>query len=249
MNRAKQVAALRGAHQKIAEKLSPMADDAGFSLTIGLSSAADKEQDLGVIRKTLSALADQELATLQAVLELRAEANLLLGILVEASDLPSLDLLPPVRDRFMATAGRIDKAVKVLKDPDIAKLFEAFVAFGKSDGNVFDLRKKELETASAAAKVVAENGALAKDFDAQLADLERRSEAAARHGREQFRSGDLAGQGGAHIDRAAQSRRRLPDRLALCRARGGPAPDRLAGRNEVDRRRQHRHGRRNQRLG
>ncbi len=178
-NRAKQVAALRGAHQKIAEKLSPMADDAGFSLTIGLSSAADKEQDLGVIRKTLSALADQELATLQAVLELRAEANLLLGILVEASDLPSLDLLPPVRDRFMATAGRIDKAVKVLKDPDIAKLFEAFVVFGKSDGNVFDLRKKELETASAAAKVVAENGALAKDFDAQLADLERRSEAAA----------------------------------------------------------------------
>ncbi len=179
LNRAKQVAALRGAHQKIAEKLSPMADDAGFSLTIGLSSAADKEQDLGVIRKTLSALADQELATLQAVLELRAEANLLLGILVEASDLPSLDLLPPVRDRFMATAGRIDKAVKVLKDPDIAKLFEAFVVFGKSDGNVFDLRKKELETASAAAKVVAENGALAKDFDAQLADLERRSEAAA----------------------------------------------------------------------
>jgi methyl-accepting chemotaxis protein len=178
-SRTRQVAALRGAHQKLAEKLSPMADDAGFSLTLGLSSAADKEQDLAVIRKALSALADQELAQLQAVLELRAEANLMLGILVEAADLPSLDLMPPVRDRFSATAGRIGKAVKVLNDPDIAKLFDAFVAFGRSDGNVFDLRRKELEAASTAAKVVAENGMLAKDFDAQLADLERRSEAAA----------------------------------------------------------------------
>jgi methyl-accepting chemotaxis protein len=178
-SKTKQVAALRGAHQKIAEKLSPMADDAGFSLTLGLSSAADKEQDLGVIRKALSALADQELAQLQAVLELKAEANLMLGILVEAADLPSLDLVPPVRDRFSATAGRIDKAVKVMKDAEIAKLFDAFVAFGKADGNVFDLRRKELEAVGAAAKVVAENGALAKDFAAQLADLERRSEAAA----------------------------------------------------------------------
>ena len=38
-------------------------------------------------------MADQELAVLQAVFEMRAEANLMLGILVEASDLPSLDLL------------------------------------------------------------------------------------------------------------------------------------------------------------
>ncbi len=177
--RIKQVGGLRGAHQKLAEKLSPLADDAGFSLTLGLSGAAEKEQELDVIRKTLTGLADQELAVLQAVLELRAEANLMLGILVEASDLPSLDLLPPVRDRFSATAGRIDKAVKVLKDPDIAKLFDAFIAFGKTDSNVFDLRRKELESAVAAAKLVAENGALAKDFAAKLADLEQRSETSA----------------------------------------------------------------------
>jgi methyl-accepting chemotaxis protein len=178
-NRSRQVAGLRAAHQKLAEKLSPMADDAGFSLTLGLSSAADKETDLEVIRKALATLADQELAQLQAVLELRAEANLMLGILVEASDLPSLDLMPPVRDRFNATSGRMDKAIKVLKDADIARLIAAFAAFGKSDGNVFDLRRKELEAAVAAAKVVAENGTLARDFAAQLADLERRSEAAA----------------------------------------------------------------------
>jgi hypothetical protein len=40
-------------------------------------------------------------------MDLRAESNCMLGILVEAADLPSADLLPPVKDRFTATAGRL----------------------------------------------------------------------------------------------------------------------------------------------
>ena len=36
------VAKLRQAHEKLAEKLGPMADDAAFTLTLGLQSAADK---------------------------------------------------------------------------------------------------------------------------------------------------------------------------------------------------------------
>ena len=178
-SRIKQVAELRAAHQKLAEKLGPLADDAGFSLTLGLSGAADKEEDLKVIQKTLVALADQELAALQAVLDLRAEANLMLGILVEAADLPSLDLLTPVRDRFNATSGRIDKALKVLKNNDVTKLFEAFTAFGKGNNNVFDLRKKELEGGVAAMKIITDNRALAKAFADQVTDLEKRSEVAA----------------------------------------------------------------------
>ena len=109
------VASLRKSHQKLAEKLAPMADDAGFSLTMGLQTAADNK-DLEVVQKTLAALADNELASLQAILDLRAESNLILGILVEAADLPSADLLPPVKDRFTATAGRLGKAAAAFKD-------------------------------------------------------------------------------------------------------------------------------------
>ena len=178
-NRISQVAELRKVQQKISEKLVPMADDAGFSLTLELQGIGDKLDNPEAVKKTLAGLADQELAMLQAVLELRAEANLMLGILVEASDLPSLDLLPPVRDRFKATSGRIDKALKVLKADDITKLFEAFVAFGKRDNNVFDLRKKELEAGAAATKIVADNRTLAKAFADQVTDLEKRSEIAA----------------------------------------------------------------------
>src|SRR5882724_3007108 len=137
------VAGLRKSHQKLAEKLAPMADDAGFTLTMGLQTAADKK-DLEDVQKTLAALADNELVSLQAILDLRAGSNLLLGILVEAADLPSADLLPPIKDRFTATAGRLTKAASAFKDPETSKLVDELVKTGKDSGNVFDLKQREL---------------------------------------------------------------------------------------------------------
>ena len=172
------VANLRKSHQKLAEKLSPMADDAGFTLTMGLQTAADNK-DLEVVQKTLAALADNELASLQAILELRAESNLLLGILVEAADLPSADLLPPVKDRFTATAGRLGKAAAAFKNPETSKLVDELVKTGKDTGNVFDLKQRELVAAKAGTTVVMENRALAQEFETEVASLRKRSETAA----------------------------------------------------------------------
>jgi methyl-accepting chemotaxis protein len=172
------VAGLRKSHQKLAEKLAPMADDAGFTLTLGLQTAADK-QDLEVVQKTLAALADNELVSLQAILELRAESNLILGILVEAADLSSADLLPPVKDRFTATAGRLGKAASAFKDPEASKLVDELVKTGKDGGNIFDLKQKELVAAKTGATVVTENRALAQEFEKEVASLRMRSEASA----------------------------------------------------------------------
>jgi methyl-accepting chemotaxis protein len=172
------VASLRKSHQKLAEKLAPMADDAGFTLTLGLQTAADKK-DLEEVQKTLAALADNELVSLQAVLGLRAESNLLLGILVEAADLPSADLLPPVKDRFTATAGHLAKAVATFKDPETSKLVDELVKPGKDAGNIFELKQRELVAAKTGANVVIENRALAGEFEKEVASLGTRSEAAA----------------------------------------------------------------------
>ena len=172
------VASLRKAHQKLAEKLSPMADDAGFTLTIGLQTVADKK-DLDLVQKTLAALADNELASLQSILELRAESNLALGILVEAADLPSADLLPPVKDRFTSTARHLAKAAAAVNDPETSKLVEDLVKPGKVSGNIFDLKQRELVAAKTGASVVMENRALAQEFEKEVASLGTRSEAAA----------------------------------------------------------------------
>lgn len=172
------VASLRKLHQKLAEKLAPMADDAGFTLTLGLQTAADKK-DLEDVQKTLAALADNELVSLQAILELRAESNLLLGILVEAADLRSADLLPPVKDRFTATAGHLAKAAAAFKDAEASKLVDELVKTGKDAGNIFELKQSELAAAKTGANVVIENRALAQEFQKEVASLGTRSEAAA----------------------------------------------------------------------
>lgn len=172
------VAELRKSHQILAEKLSPMADDAGFTLTLGLQTAADK-QDATVVQKTLATLADNELVSLQAILDLRAESNLVLGILVEAADLPSADLLPPVKDRFTSTAAHLAKAAAALKDPETSKLIDKLVKTGKESGNIFELKQNELAAAKTGATVLKENRSLALEFEKEVASLETRSEAAA----------------------------------------------------------------------
>jgi methyl-accepting chemotaxis protein len=176
--RAARIAALRKTHQQLAEKLIPIADDVGFTLAMALETAADK-QDVAVIRQTLLGLADHELGTLQAVLALRAESNLLLGILVEAADLASVDLLPPVKDRFNATARRLGKAAAVLQNVDTTKLVGQLVEVGGGKDNIFDLKLKEIAATKAGTDVVAQNRELTSQLEVGVRQLGQRSEAAA----------------------------------------------------------------------
>lgn len=176
--RAARITELRKSHQKLAEKLIPIADDVGFTLAMALETAADK-QDVAMIRKTLLGLADNELGALQAVLALRAESNLLLGILVEAADLASADLLPPVKDRFNATARRLGKAAAILNNGETTQLVNQLVAIGNGKDNIFDLKLKEIAASKAGADVVAQNRELTSQLEIGVRQLGQRSEAAA----------------------------------------------------------------------
>jgi methyl-accepting chemotaxis protein len=102
-----------------------------------------------------------------------------LGILVEAADLPAADLMPPVKDRFVAAASHLDKAAADLKDAAITKLATALASFGRRSGNLFDIKEQEFAGAVAGAKVVAQNRALADELEREAAALRTRSEAAA----------------------------------------------------------------------
>ena len=140
------VAGLRKSHQKLAEKLSPMADDAGFTLTLGLRRRRTRRTSRSSRRRWPRWLTTNW-RRCRPSWSLRAESNLILGILVEAADLPSMDLLPPVRDRFTATAGRLGKAAAAFKDAETSKLVAELVKTGKDAGNVFELKQKELVAA------------------------------------------------------------------------------------------------------
>jgi methyl-accepting chemotaxis protein len=172
------VAALRVAHEKLAEKLVPMMDDAAFALTLAIEQAADKGQ-LAEIRQTLGTLADNDLVALQTTLELRAEANLLLGVLVEAADLRNREQMPPVKDRFVAAASHLDRAAAALRDPTVTRLVTDLVSIGRRKGNIFELKDKEFAGAITSEKVIEANRALAGELEREVSALRGRSEVAA----------------------------------------------------------------------
>ncbi len=176
--RANLVGAVRAAHEKLAEKLVPMVDDAAFALTLAIEQAADNGE-LTDVRSTLGKLADKDLVALQTTLELRAESNLLLGVLVEAADLRNREQMPPVKDRFVAAASHLDRASAALKDPEVTKLVANLLSVGRRNGNMFEIKDKEFAGAAVGEKVIAENRALAGELQREVSALRGRSETAA----------------------------------------------------------------------
>jgi methyl-accepting chemotaxis protein len=181
--RVTMVKQIRDSHSALAEALAPLADDAGFDLTTGLQSAADG-LDAQAMKSHLVDLADKQLVVLQAMLELRADSNLAVGLLIEAADVPGKELLPPVRDRFNAAAGHLERSLVGVKNEQITGALRGPVTkllqYGRGDGNIFDLRRRELEAIAAGEQGLATNRTLAKALEQTVAKLVASSETAAK---------------------------------------------------------------------
>jgi methyl-accepting chemotaxis protein len=171
--------AIRASHTALAAALAPLVDDAGFDLTTGLETAADG-MEAKALKAHLSDLADKQLVALQAMLELRADSNLVLGLLIEGANLPSKDLLPPLRDRFNAAATHLNKSLAVLKSEQTLGVLRQPVAkllsFGLGEMNIFELRKRELEAMAEGEKGLAASRTLALSLEQEVAKLVGRNE-------------------------------------------------------------------------
>jgi methyl-accepting chemotaxis protein len=162
------VAKMLAAHRSLAEKLAPLVDDAGFSLQLGLQTATEKN-DIADATKKLGALVDNEVNLLSQLTSLRADSNLVAGVLAEAATTPRKDLMPPMRDRFAAAAAHIKSALDALKETTdegkvLTPLAVALMGFGRGDGNIFELRQRELDATTEAGKVVEENRNVAAEL-------------------------------------------------------------------------------------
>src|SRR5215207_3415719 len=145
--RERATAAAFGAHQRIHDRIIPLIDDAGFDLIVGLESAAESDSSR-LMSPNIAKLADHQARALLDLSDLRAEANLLVGLLSEASLAPRADLLSPLGDRFAASGGRGAKAgtnlSRRVEAADLKKQLDALVAIGRGENDVFDLRHQEL---------------------------------------------------------------------------------------------------------
>jgi len=176
-------ARVRAAHAAISAALAPLADDATFNLTMDLERTGDAAEARSM-KKHMADLADTRLFALEAMFDLRADSNLALGLLTEAANTPNKDLLPPLRDRFRAAAGHLDKSLVALKGDRAAATLRAPVAelvqYGTGEQNMFDLRRRELEVLAAGEAGIAANRKLAIALEQEVAKLVDFSESAAK---------------------------------------------------------------------
>src|SRR5262249_54089765 len=131
-------AAIAAAHRALMEALAPLVDDAGFNLQLALQSAIDGKGDAAEAKKASEA-AGREIVSFQAMLGLRAEANLVLGLLNEVTSTSSTEQLGPLKERFTASASRSTLALKELTDgAKLAALTASLLAHGEGARTVFE---------------------------------------------------------------------------------------------------------------
>jgi methyl-accepting chemotaxis protein len=166
---------VRAAHTAMMKALVPLVDDASFRLTMDMEKAGDKR---------LAEFADTRLLALDSMFDLQADGNLALGLLTETSNLPSKELLPPLRDRFTATASHLEKSLAALKTDRAAAVLRGpvndLLQYGRGDQNLFDIRQRELEIIAGGEAELAANAKLANALEQEVAKLVEFSESAAK---------------------------------------------------------------------
>jgi class 3 adenylate cyclase/phosphoglycerate-specific signal transduction histidine kinase len=135
------VADLAALHARFQEVLEPLIDDAGFNLVTSSEEVTAKSKE------AITDLVEVGVNALQALLTLRAEGNLAAGLLGEAAHADDPALIQPIRERFSAAAGTIEKSLAALPEsPENERLreaSEALVELGAGADNVFETRSQE----------------------------------------------------------------------------------------------------------
>jgi methyl-accepting chemotaxis protein len=176
-------AGVRAAYGKLSQALTPLIDDAYFNLNRAIA-AASEASDAKAMKGHLAEVTGSKFATLQTLSDLRADSNLALGLLTEAANLPSEDLMPPLRDRFKATAHHLDQSLDALKNdraaPILSEPVGELLRYGRGDATIFDLRAGELAATAAGEALLATNRGLASDLEQEVSKLVDRSQNAAK---------------------------------------------------------------------
>jgi class 3 adenylate cyclase/phosphoglycerate-specific signal transduction histidine kinase len=141
------VARLSQAHSRFEELLEPLIDDSVFNLVIS------GEQVTAESTSMITALVEGGVGHVDGLLTIKAEGNLVMGLVAETVRLGDPALIEPLRERFIAAAAAIDRDLRQLSPSAevtaLQRAADALLAFGRGTRNVFDLREQHLRDAAA----------------------------------------------------------------------------------------------------
>ncbi|MBV9243815.1 MAG: methyl-accepting chemotaxis protein [Methylobacteriaceae bacterium] len=173
------------AHEALLEAITPVVDDANFDLMTASNDVGSKPSG-------------ELLESLRRLLEVEAEANLLAGLLTEASLVTEAARLEPMRDLIDAARRKIEANLGALADPEqrakLTALYEQLAAIAGKDG-VVGLRNRELnsqrEAELAFTATISEAVKLKQAVDQLVEQQGELVKTIASHAQEQLRSGRI----------------------------------------------------------
>ncbi|WP_342364270.1 methyl-accepting chemotaxis protein [Terrarubrum flagellatum] len=130
------------AHERLSAEMATLIDDASFKLLFNLEDPTRRPPGNAALA---SKLVESDGRSLLDLMDVRAEANLVLGLLSEASLAPRAELLAPLQDRFLASSVRARKAAAQIDSaPRVRARLEELLKYGEGADSVFALRRREL---------------------------------------------------------------------------------------------------------
>jgi methyl-accepting chemotaxis protein len=174
------------AHEDFLKALAPAIDDANFDLMTKNKGAGGGAAESELIE------------ALRGLLELRAEANLLAGLLTESSLVSEIARLVPLRDLVDAARHKIEVNLHALADPEqrqkLNGLYEQLATIAAADG-IIALRASELQRVHDAqvafTAAQAEAGKLKEVVDGLVERQERLARGVSESATAQIRSGEV----------------------------------------------------------
>ena len=158
---------LRALHKEIAVGAASIIDDVTFNLSLGAENV-DGTQPGAVLE-----FVESGVEPLSAAMNIKAEANQIVGLLGNAATETQKENLQPLRERFIASkAGFTDSMFLVNAEgaaDDLQKKGQELVKIGEADGNVFDIRVKELTVQEEILGLMAKTRQISAEFSDNIA--------------------------------------------------------------------------------
>jgi methyl-accepting chemotaxis protein len=172
---AAQLGLLRSSYDAVDQAVAPLIRDTSAEIAKGLQSVGGLKD---------SAAIQQQLVDVEAMHDLRADANLVLGLLTEGAGLRSKDLLPPLLKRFKAASDHIDKSLTALAKDQSAVILRPAVGelldYGHGGQSLFMLRNTQLQAGEDGQAALQINHKFAATLQAAVSTLVTKNEGAAK---------------------------------------------------------------------
>jgi len=150
--RERMVTDIQVSHEAILALLTPMVDDATFDLIISAEDVTTQHN------AAITSLIDGGVNTLQDLLALRAEGNLIAGLLAEAAAIQEHELIQPLRERFIAAADHVQRRLRRLPEETeglgLRESAERLSSLGLGKDGIFGLRDRELRQVATASDLL-----------------------------------------------------------------------------------------------